>query len=266
MLALSMLIAHTLSFQPIKIDNTSIILLLVILLSPFISAITKIKIGDFEAEIDPKEVKRIREEVSAQIKEPERDAPKQILEVENTTKSIRTLADTDPILALAKLRIELEKALNKLYRITHKDNRDKRFKTAGQLVHILSNTEILPAEIARSTREVISICNRAIHGEDIQQGDAESVVEAGSSLLYQLSFYVTEYLLKPFESTTIDKATLDEFWNSRYKVIAVVPLVDSPVKNTYNFDQEELDEYLEGYSEYAEFIVEMKKLDSTEEV
>lgn len=261
-----MLIAHTLSFQPIKIDNTSIILLLVILLSPFISAITKIKIGDFEAEIDPKEVKRIREEVSAQITESESDAPRQVLEAENTTKSIKALADTDPILALAKLRIELEKALNKLYRITHKDNRDRRSKTAGQLVHILSNTEILPPEIARSTREVISICNRAIHGEDIQREDAESVVASGSSLLYQLSFYMTEYLLKPFESTTIDKATLDQFWNSRYKVIAIVPLVDSPVKNTYIFDQEELDEYLEGYDEYAEFIVEMKKLDSAEEV
>ena len=61
-----MLVAHTFSFDRVKVDNTSIILLLVILVSPFISAITRIKYGDFEAEIDPKEVQKIKNEISAQ--------------------------------------------------------------------------------------------------------------------------------------------------------------------------------------------------------
>ena len=60
-----MLLAHTFSFNVVKVDNTSIILLLVIFLSPFISAITKIKYGDFEAEINPKEVQKIKNELSA---------------------------------------------------------------------------------------------------------------------------------------------------------------------------------------------------------
>src|SRR5437762_10796566 len=66
LLGLGMLAAHTFSFDRVKVDNTSIILLVVILLSPFISAITRIKYGDFEAEIDPKEVQKIKNEVSAQ--------------------------------------------------------------------------------------------------------------------------------------------------------------------------------------------------------
>jgi hypothetical protein len=62
-----MLAAHTFSLDRIKVDNTSIILLLVILLSPVISAITRIKYGDFEAEIDPKEVQKLKNEVSAHV-------------------------------------------------------------------------------------------------------------------------------------------------------------------------------------------------------
>jgi hypothetical protein len=65
LLGLGMLLAHTFSFNVVKVDNSSIILLLVIFLSPFISAITKIKYGDFEAEINPKEVQKIKNELSA---------------------------------------------------------------------------------------------------------------------------------------------------------------------------------------------------------
>jgi len=69
LLALVFLVSHALAFDKIKVDNTTIILLLVILISPFISAIKKIKFGDFEAEIDPKEVRRIKEDVEAKMAE-----------------------------------------------------------------------------------------------------------------------------------------------------------------------------------------------------
>ena len=79
LLALAMLIAHTVSFDPVKVDNVSIILLIVIVLSPFTTAITKIKIGEFEAEINPEEVRRIKEEVCTQVGET--DKPAESLEV-----------------------------------------------------------------------------------------------------------------------------------------------------------------------------------------
>jgi hypothetical protein len=165
-LGLGMLLAHTFSFSVVKVDNTSIILLLVIFLSPFISAITKIKYGEFEAEIDPKEVQKIKHEVSAQAVNA--NEPAQNPEIEETINGISTLVESDPILALAKLRIELEKGLNRLFRMTHKDDKSKK-AAPMQLIHRLSSKEILPQDIARTTREVMSICNRAIHGEDIRK-------------------------------------------------------------------------------------------------
>ena len=146
LLGLGMLVAHTLSFEKVKVDNTSIILLLVILLSPFISAITRIKYGDFEAEIDPKEVQKIKTEVSAEAinaKQPAHNSG-----IAEIITSISALVESDPILALAKLRIELEKSLNRLFRLAHKDDKSKRVMPPIQLIHRLSSEEILPKDIA----------------------------------------------------------------------------------------------------------------------
>lgn len=258
-IGLAMLIAHTFSFKLVKVDNISIILLLVILLSPFISAITKIKYGDFEAEIDPKEVQKIRSDVSAQVSTT--DSPTQNPEIELTVTTIIKLVESDPILALAKLRIELEKVLNRLYRITHEDVPSKKYVPLGQIVQTLTNEEIIPREVAHSTREVISICSRAIHGEDIRQQDAKSVAESGVSLLTKLHFYASNYVLDIKDSMPIDKEALDDLWNAQYRVTTVVPLTEDPYKNIRFVNQEGLNELLNGYSDYGEFIIEVKMLD-----
>ena len=257
--AVAMLFAHSLSSTIIKVDNTSIILLVVIALSPFISAITKIKIGDFEAEINPEEVRRIKEDVDKQMSDSDESMPN--LEMDETVQSIKQLVETDHILALAKLRIELEKVLSKLYRVTHKEESAQRPQAAGQLIAKLSNSEIVPTDVARLTREVISLCNRAIHGEDIRQQDAVSVVEAGSTLLYELTFTASEYTLKPAEVIEITPSELDTFRSAKYRVTTVIPTVKTPKKNIRIVDQEGFAELMEGYENYAEFIVQVEKID-----
>jgi hypothetical protein len=261
-IALVMLIAHTQPYKPIKVDHISVILLLVVFLSPFLSAIKKIKIGDFEAEIDPTEVQRIRDDVS---KVADKDKA-QVPEIEKIIDNIKTLAESDHVLALAKLRMELEKILNHLYRATHKGERHDHFIPVGKIAHLLSSAELLPKDIARTTREVVSICNRAMHGEDIRQSDAESVVESGAFLLYELSSYLDEYKYKPTESTSISPETVVDFQKARYRITTVVPLVKNPKRNFYLVDQEELDEFLEGYNQYAEFIVEIVREDQVNDV
>ena len=126
----------------------------------------------------------------------------------------------------------------------------------------LSNEEVLPKEVARTIREVMSICNRAIHGEDIRKQDAESVVESGVSLLTTLYSYASNYILEPIETVPIDKATLEQYWDAQYRVTSIVPLVETPYKNVRILGQEGIDELLEGYDEYGEFIVEVRKIES----
>ena len=207
--------------------------------------------------MDPKEVQKIKNEVSAQVSDSDEAA--QNSEIERIANNISGLVESDPILALAKLRIELEKVLNKLYRMSHKEDKSSRIMSPMLLVQKLSGAEVLPGDIARTTRDVMSICNRAIHGEDIRKEDAESVVESGVALLLKLYFYASNHILEPIEATPIDKATLDEYWNAQYRVTSIVPLVEGPHKNVRILDQEGIDELLEGYNEYGEFIVEVKK-------
>src|SRR5690349_4230198 len=93
--AVSLFAAHTFGLRPIVVDNTSLILLVLILVSPFVAAIKKIKIGEFEAEIEPEEVRRITEEVQRSLPSAPADAATAARSV-TLMSAIKNLADTDP--------------------------------------------------------------------------------------------------------------------------------------------------------------------------
>ena len=257
-IALGMLLGHMFSLDVVKIDNTSIILLVIVLLCPFISAIKKIKIGDFEAEIDPKEVEKIKEEISNKLPEPGADN-KSTPEMIDVISSINSLVIMDPVIALAKLRIEIEKVLNKIVRLSSKGVKQDKNISIGKMVHDLTATEVLPLGISGSIQEVVSICNRAVHGEDIRDSDAKSIVEVGTFLLERLYWHAQAYGTEPISTDTINRDDLDEYLHAKYQVITIVPYVKNPVRNVRLLDQEGLDEFMDGYNEYAEFIVEVKK-------
>jgi hypothetical protein len=56
----------------------------------------------------------------------------------------------------------------------------------------------------------------------------------------------------------IDDAEVDGYRRGIYLLTTITPLVDGPKRNTYMLDQPGLDDFLANYSEFAEFIVELK--------
>ena len=264
LVALAMLILHVFQLGTLQIDTTSIVLLLIILISPFVSAIKKIKFGDFEAEIDPAEVRKIKEQMemipptdtSAGFSRPSTRGPEQ---------EIRELVDLDPVLALAKLRIELEKTLTKLFNLTQDGSLRHRMVSAGRMAHILAGQELIPARSSQPLRDVLQICNRAIHGEEIREDDAREIVEIGTSLLDEIIYITYEIHMGVLDSEQIDQDVIREFMEAEYRVETITPLVESPTKNTRLLSQDGLDELLDGYGEYAEFIVRVEKVDQEEE-
>lgn len=255
-----LLIAHSLSIATVQVDMTSVVLLAILLISPFISNLKKIKVGEFEAEINPKEIQKVKADVETLLPTEQANKAKDIPEFQLAVDSIKTLVQSDHILALAKIRIELEKLLNRLYRLTHIGPASERALPIGKLVHDLTSKEILTQDMSAPIREVISLCNRAVHGEDIRKEDAESIVEIATSLISNLFGLISNYIVEPNEVIPIDSATVDEYMKSMYRVTTVVPYVHNPVKNIRLLNQEGLDNILEGYDEYAEFIVEVVKL------
>lgn len=66
---------------------------------------------------------------------------------------------------------------------------------------------------------------------------------------------------EPFQ---IEKISMDEQWRyskSAYLVRTVIPYVGAAEKRTYRMTQDELDDFLEGYNEYGEYLVSIEKVD-----
>jgi hypothetical protein len=255
-IAFVLLIDHSFKIVNLTVDTTSILLLVVMLLSPFIAAIKKIKFGDFEAEIDIDEIRKIKSETEKTLNETQEDREERP-EIYATSDAIKALAESDPVIALAKIRIELEKILGQLARF----NSVKVSGFAlGTLVNKLTNQEIVSHDVGKALREVIALCNRAIHGEAISEEGARTIVDVGVELLEELYWIarnqastgtiVKEEIITPQES--------DEYYHKkRYRLTSITPYVKNPKKVVRELTQEQLDEVLENYRDYAEFIVEL---------
>ncbi|MUK28406.1 hypothetical protein [Aliivibrio fischeri] len=261
-LSLIMLISHSLKLFEIQVDATSILLLVIILLSPHIASLTKIKYGDFEAEISRAEVEAIRDESPQVSTKPENSSGyKRSDEFYESINPIIPLAETDHVLALAKLRIEIEKVVKRYHRLTIKQ---PGFKSIGALLNELVADDRIEQQTAKSIRDIVAVCNRAIHGETITRSNADIVINSGVVILDDL-FWDLEF--KVAHGEVVSKEYIEPFdfehlyYNKKYQLTTVGPSVDKPEKIVRILTQEQLDDLLEGYNEYAEFIVELKPVE-----
>lgn len=260
-IALILLVIHLFGFYPtnVTIDTTTILLLILLLIAPFASKLRKIKLGPFEAEIKTKEVEKIKKEVEKLPKVEQTDREKIYLKVEWIANDVINVLEYDHISALAKLRIELEKILKKIVYFTVK--KEFRVTGVGTYLRMLQNKDVLESSLATSLGDVIKVCNRAIHGEEIKKQDAETIVELGLRLLDELYIIYDAFITEPFKKIKLAEEDVDEYFDSEYEVTTVVPIVGRPYINKRILTQEGLDALLEGYEEYAEFLVGIKKIE-----
>lgn len=262
LIALALLVTHSFGVQRVVVDNTSLILLLIILASPFVAAIKKIKIGEFEAEIQPDEVKRVAQEAEEALPaHVQGDALPP--DTSDTAAAILDLAETDAVVALAKLRIELEGRLRRLdQRANPSETKRNRPTALSHIVRQLVAREVFEPAFGTSLLDVIGICNRAIHGEDIRDVDARQIVQTGTHLLEVLERLLRTYAVThPVASLVISPQERDALESARFRLTTVVPLVENPERRVYELTQEELDEFFDGYSEFAEFVISVERIE-----
>lgn len=222
-------------------------------LLPLSGSLKKIKFGEFEAEIQPEEVKKIETEVR-EIPKTDDSLP---YEINDTIDGIYSALENDHVLALAKLRIELEKVVDNI--IASQDEKPRR-KSLFTAIHFLEGRGLIDNKIIPPLKDVVAICNRALHGEDVTKTTAESIVNIGIDLLKKLHKHFYDLISKPTESEEISPRERDEYANAKYQVTTVVPLVEGPYTNRYIFNQEQLDQFLENYDEFAEFLITINKI------
>ncbi|MEW6048007.1 MAG: hypothetical protein AB1609_16285 [Bacillota bacterium] len=97
--------------------------------------------------------------------------------------SFQLVADEDPRLALAGLRIELEQRLSD---IAERKNLRPRHGGVGILVRTLHQAGVLSHEQTSALNDMIGLLNRAVHGAQVDPRAAEWALDIGPKLLATL--------------------------------------------------------------------------------
>ncbi|HGM4726381.1 TPA: hypothetical protein ACKPZ3_003087 [Serratia marcescens] len=258
-----LLIINTLNLSFFKVDVISVFLLLVILSSPYIKEIKRIKYGDFELEkIDSKEIDKLVFKVEESLPQ-ERMQNERVYKLEKDVEIINELKGRDPMLALAKLRMEIERRIS-IYVKYLDESEGSRIPPLRQSINSLISKGVIAESLGESLLDVISISNRAIHGADIDEEDKNRVINLGVKLLEELSYDIEDNYANGeiiSECVISNEECEKELDSGKYLLTTIIPLVDEPKKIVRKVTQEQLNNYFEYYNEFAEFIVELKSID-----
>jgi hypothetical protein len=257
-LTIVLLVAHTFRWTRLKVDNVTLALVGILFVVPFLESVKKIRFGQFEAEIAPKEIAAVVTKASSDLPASQPEGA-----TENLKPSpILDLVRQDPQMGLAKLRIDIEHALRALHKIGTSGGASKRIPSLSRIVNDLERSGNLSRDVAASLKDVLSIANRAVHGEFVTPESAEMLSSLGVRLLEELWDIYKSKVAEPLQSIPIDGSYLDSLCSSQYRVITAIPYSKKPVMSARILDQTGLDEFLEGYDEFAEFLISIEPIDT----
>ncbi len=152
-------------------------LIALLLFIPYFRQIRRIKAFDLGAEIDGEEVREIAEDIDEAVGH---------VPISTTADDPYTtyyvLAGQDPVLAIAKLRIDIEA------RLRERLGADGPRFLGGitQLVRKLEQEHRLPEGVASAIRPLVDAMNRAIHGVEIDDDASAEMVDSGVQFLRYL--------------------------------------------------------------------------------
>jgi hypothetical protein len=126
--------------------------------------------GGFELEMN-----RLEDRIEAELPKANLPPAEQHLFVE--------LYASDPLLALAGLRIEIEKRLR---RIAENNQINTKGSSLGSLVRELQKRELLGHNVASIINDMLPTINRAVHAQDVPADASDWVIKNGPSLLAAL--------------------------------------------------------------------------------
>ena len=110
------------------------------------------------------------------------------IETKDLDYSFLIIADQDPNLALAGLRIEIEKRLRIL---AEKNNINAKRQGVGILMRLLSDRKLLSPQERAALSDIIGTLNKAVHGDEYDQRIGGWVIENGPKILESLDEKIT---------------------------------------------------------------------------
>ena len=192
---IALIIIHGLWSDYFKIDYFTIIILVILCIPYFSQFLKKAKVAGAEFEFRG-EIENTKKVVKESIEKSKSKGEVKPLPFETFNMSTaKEIVDSDHILALASLRIEIEKKLRlaaKFFKLgSTKSN-------LSEIIDVLMSSGILTSEKVSALRKIIDMCNKAIHGYDITKREAKDIVNLmeelnqNFSIGYSISFCPNE--------------------------------------------------------------------------
>lgn len=95
-------------------------------------------------------------------------------------------APNDDTQYLFSVRYNLEKEMNRLWRPQAASQPEERQRSPGELLRLLSKWETIDTGFYEALRDVLSVCNMAIHARDVSQAKVDFVRDVAPQLLAYL--------------------------------------------------------------------------------
>jgi uncharacterized protein YutE (UPF0331/DUF86 family) len=155
------------------------------------SILKKTKVLGAELEFKD-EIESAKKDVKESIERSQNQGTKPLPFETFNMSTVKETIDSDHILALASLRIEIEKKLRLAAKFFKLGN-DK--STLSEIIEALLGNGILRAEQVSALRKIIGMCNKAVHGYNISKREAKDIVNLmeelnqSFSMGYSISFY-----------------------------------------------------------------------------
>lgn len=263
--AIALLVVHMLRPDEFRIDSITLGLLAIILISPYLRFITRIRFGQLAVDIDRRQVEELESKARAVPEAGEKLTDRRITHL---LEMLTQIAEYDSSLAVIRLSIEVENRLRRLVELEGVSERGEPPSRAGirQLSKFLLKKKAIDEIVFDAISVLADIRNKVVHGGRVEEAHAMRMLESGMSLIYHLESLLEEKISKSIESQKITKEEAEEASGALYKITTIVPYVEEPEKQTYILTREELDNFLEGYEEYAEFIVSVEKVEKAKEL
>ena len=143
--------------------------------------------------------------------------------------------------------------------LPEKEKGKGRRLTLNKLSDLLQKHKVIDSRIRDSIRLFVDIRNKAMHGAHIKSTDAAKVIVSGLAVLRDVETSIYQFLT-PSEVKPITHQEVQEAGEARYRVTTIVPYLDKPERRIYIMDMNELDSFLEGYEEYAEYVISIERI------
>jgi hypothetical protein len=171
--ALIIALAH-LIWPELTIDGITLGLIVIAVLPWLAPLVKSLELpGGWKIELNDLQKTASRAETAGLLSNKREETPKQY--------SFELVADADPNLALAGLRIEIEKQLTALAEARGIDT--NRFRGVGKLLGGLEKRQVFTAEERSILADLIGLLNNAVHGASVDYNTSKSAIQTGLRLL-----------------------------------------------------------------------------------